>query len=97
MWQQKYRVDWDATDGRNGGAQRTVWEVLMDMETYEKRAGKQDQGAVALILDLAKAFPSEPASLWCGRGQCTSASQVRFCVCCADTSSTRGDCNSKDV
>ena len=23
-WQQKYRVDWDATDGRNGGAQRAV-------------------------------------------------------------------------
>ena len=31
-WQQKYRVDWDATDGRNGGAQRTVWEALMEME-----------------------------------------------------------------
>ena len=31
-WQQQYRVDWDATDGRNGGAQRTVWEVLMEME-----------------------------------------------------------------
>ena len=27
-WQQKYRVDWDATDGRNGGAQQTVWEIL---------------------------------------------------------------------
>ena len=25
-WQQKYRVDWDATDGRNGGAQQTVWK-----------------------------------------------------------------------
>ena len=34
-WQQKYRVDWDATDGRNGGAQRTVWEVLMEMERLE--------------------------------------------------------------
>ena len=30
-WQQKYRVEWDATDERNGGAQRTVWEVLMEM------------------------------------------------------------------
>ena len=28
-WQQKYRVDWDATDGRNGGAQQTLWEILM--------------------------------------------------------------------
>ena len=33
-WQQKYRVDWDATDGRHGGAQRTVWEALMDLEKY---------------------------------------------------------------
>ena len=34
-WQQKNRVDWDATDDRNGGAQRSVWEVLMEMERYE--------------------------------------------------------------
>ena len=34
-WHQKYRVDWDATDGRNGGAQRTVWEILMEMEKVE--------------------------------------------------------------
>ena len=33
-WQHKYQVDWDATDGRNGGAQRTVWEVMMDMERF---------------------------------------------------------------
>ena len=32
--QQKYRVDWDATDGRNGGAQRTVWEILLEMERF---------------------------------------------------------------
>ena len=34
-WQQKYRVDWDATDGRNGGAQRTVWEILLEMERFK--------------------------------------------------------------
>ena len=31
-------VDWDATDGRNGGAQPTVWEVLMEMERFNGRA-----------------------------------------------------------
>ena len=31
-WQQKYRVHWDATDGRNGGADRTLLELLMEME-----------------------------------------------------------------
>ena len=55
-WQQKYRVDWDAADGRNGGAQQTVWEVLMEVERYKKSAGKEEQGAVALVQDLAKAF-----------------------------------------
>ena len=55
-WQQKHRVDWDATDGRNGGAQCTVWEVLMEMERFNGKANAEDQGAVALVLDLAKAF-----------------------------------------
>ena len=41
-WQLKYRVDWDATDGRNGGAQQTVWEILMEMEGFD---GKAKEGA----------------------------------------------------
>ena len=28
----------------------------MEMEKYRNRAGKEDQGAVALVLDLAKAL-----------------------------------------
>ena len=49
-------MDWDAIDGRNGGAQRTVWDVLMEMERLNGRAKVEDRGAVALVLDLAKAF-----------------------------------------
>ena len=52
-WQQKYRVDWDAADGRNGGAQQTVWEILLEVEIPSK---EEDLGAVALVLDLVKAF-----------------------------------------
>ena len=37
------------------------------------------------------------ASLWCGLGRRTSASQGRSCDCCAGTFSTRGECSSKDV
>ena len=40
----------------NGGAQRTVWGILMVMERLKNRAGEGDLGAVALVLDLAKAF-----------------------------------------
>ena len=54
--QQKYRVDWDATDGRNEGAQQTVWEVLMEMGRFNGKAKEEDQGASALVLNLAKAF-----------------------------------------
>ena len=79
-WQQKYRVDWDATDGRNGGAQRTVWEVLMEMEKWNRKAKAEEQGAVALVQDLAKAFErvSLPVS---GLGRRTSASPKRSCWC----------------
>ena len=44
--------------GRHG---RTVWEVLMDMERFDGRAKAEDQGAVALVLGLARA--SERVSL----------------------------------
>ena len=54
-WQQKYRVDWDATDGRNGGAQQTVWEILTEMERFSGKAKEEDRGAVALVLNLAEA------------------------------------------
>ena len=55
-WQQRYRTEWDAVNGRNGGAQRTVCEILMEMERFKYRTGEEDLGAVALVLDLAKAF-----------------------------------------
>ena len=42
-----------APEGRNGGAQHTVWEVLMEMERFYGRAKAE---AVVLVLDLAKAF-----------------------------------------
>ena len=43
-WQQKYRVDWNATDGRNGGAQQTVWVILIvdgKMQRQSKRRGSR--------------------------------------------------------
>ena len=55
-WQQKHRVDWDAADCRHGGAQQTVWEILLEMERFNGKAKEEDQGALALVLDLAKAF-----------------------------------------
>ena len=61
-WQQRNRIESDVTDGRNGGALRTEWE----MKRYKYRAGKEDQGAEAPVLDLAKAF--ERVQSPCGEG-----------------------------
>ena len=55
-WQQEYHVRRGATDGRNGGAERTVWETSLEMESFDHRAAEKDQSASALVLDLAKAF-----------------------------------------
>ena len=71
-------------DGRNGGAQRTVWEVLTEMERFNGKAQAEGQGAVALVLDF----------LWSGLGDTL---QQKILRCCAYTSSTRGECSSKDV
>ena len=57
-WHQKFRVDWDATDGRDGGA----WEVLVEMERFNGKAKAEEQGAVVLVLDLAEAFERQPPS-----------------------------------
>ena len=29
------RVGWDATDGRNGGAERTAWETPLEIERFD--------------------------------------------------------------
>ena len=94
--QQKYRVDWDALDGRNGGAQQTVWEILLEMERFKYRAGDEDLGAVALVLDLTKALErvSLPVLLaWATHF--TFPRKILRVVCGA--SSTRGECSLKDV
>ena len=52
-WQYKYRIEPDATDGRSGGAERTVCWKWKGSNT---RQGKKIQGAVALVLDLVKAI-----------------------------------------
>ena len=52
----KYRIEWNATNVRDRGTERTVWETLLVMERFNYHAGERDQGAVALVLDLAIAF-----------------------------------------
>ena len=75
------------------GADRTVWETLLETDRLNYFAGERDQGAIALVLDLAKAF--ERVSLPVGRR--SSILPGRFCVCYATISQPSGGCSSKDV
>ena len=90
-------VEWDATDGRNGGAERAMWETSLEMGRFNDYAGERDQGAIPLSLDLANAF--ERVSLpvvWAWTKHFLNFSG-RFSVCHASTSNTSGGCSSKDV
>ena len=40
-WQQKYRVEWDATDGRTGGAERIVRETFASYEKIRLPSGRK--------------------------------------------------------
>ena len=68
------------TDGRNGGAEPSVWETLLEMERFDCRVGEKDQGAITLVLDLAKAFERASLLVW-WPGRRVSISPGRFCVC----------------
>ena len=44
-WQQRYRIEWDAFGGRNGGAQRTAWERLMGHGKVQISSGRRRFGS----------------------------------------------------
>ena len=49
-WQQRYRIEWDATEDRNGGAQRTVWKDShgdgeVQPQSRRRRSGKSGLGS----------------------------------------------------
>ena len=73
-WQHKYCIE-DATDGRNGGAERTVRKILLEKERFRYQAGEKDQGAVALVLDMATAFERVSLPVVLGLGDTFPISQ----------------------
>ena len=78
----KYRVDWYPTQGTNGGAQPTVWEILMEMKRFDGKAKEEDQGTVALVLELAKAFErvSFPV-VWAWATHCSFPRKILRVLC----------------
>ena len=89
-WQYKYRIGWDATDGRKGGAQRTVWEILLVMERFKYQTGEKDQ---SLGLGFGGSFRVCQSPSGMGLGDAFQLSQKEFAG--AGTSSTSGVFSSK--
>ena len=50
-------------------SRNTAWEALLAMEKYNYIMKEMDQGAVTLVVDLAKAFERVQLKL-CGFGRC---------------------------
>ena len=79
-------MDLDAIDGRNGGAQQTVCEILLEMERFNGKAKEEDQGVLVLVLDLAKAFervssfPRKTLRVLCGYFEHHRRVQFEGCV-----------------
>ena len=55
-WKGRRNVTWDACSKCVGGAERTGWDTLLEMETKGPVGEGQSIGATALVVDLAKAF-----------------------------------------
>ena len=65
-WQHKYRIDSDASDGRNGGAQRIVWEILLEIEKLKTSGRRERSGSSGFGLGLGKGFRTSQSP--CGLG-----------------------------
>ena len=44
-WQERHRVKWDASDKGNGGAERSVWDTLFELERFDHRTGETKAGS----------------------------------------------------
>ena len=56
------------------------WETLLEMERFYCRAGEKDQGAITLVLDLAKASGCGQSPSCVGVGDTFPFSLGRSCV-----------------
>ena len=87
-WEQRYRIEWDATHGRNGGAQRTVWEMLMEMERFKYRA-QEETPSSGSVLPVVRAwatrfsFPRKILRVLCGYFEHQRRVQFEGCVAVA--------------
>ena len=76
-WQQRRRVGWDATDVRNGGAARTMWETLVEWKGSTAEQAKKTQERSHWCLTWLKPS-SKLAFRLCGLGQRSSKFSMKI-------------------
>ena len=59
-----------------------MWETLLEMERFRYQAGETYQGAIALVLDLAKSLRAGQSSGGLGLGDELELSKEDFVVLC---------------
>ena len=95
-WPQQYRIGWDATDGPNGAAERTVWETLQEMERFNDHAGERSSSG-SPGLRLGESFRAGQSSSGLGVGDAFQIFHEDFAGATRALSSTSGEVGSKDV
>ena len=96
-WQQKYRVDWDATDGEKWRSSAdSLGNVDGDAEIQISNRGRRTVSSSFQCWTWRRPS-SESVFLWCGPGRRISASRGTYCGCSVGFLSTRGGCSLKDL
>ena len=81
-WRRETSVECDAPTGKTGEATYTVWEAMLELDTYEAEADPKDPGAVSMLIDLQKAFEKLLLVRSIGTGERRFNPQFCRCVCC---------------
>ena len=76
-WHYKSGMECDATGGRNGGALRTVWEILLEMERFKCQAGERS-GSSRLGLGPGEGLGTGQSPCGLGLGDALRFSQEDF-------------------
>ena len=80
----EYRLEWDVTDGRTGGAQRIVWEIMMEMEKFKNQA-EEESGSPCPGFGPGKGVWAGQSPSGLSLGNVLQCSEARSCECFVDT------------
>ena len=92
---------WEAlrapADGRNGGAQQTVWRILMEMERFDGKGNGTRSRSLGLGSEPGEGLRAGQSSCGVGLGDALQLPKEDLASAVRVFLSIRGECSSKDV